>query len=122
MASTAAIGRILRFGAFELNVATGELRKCGLRIKLRPQAAKVLVLLAIRNAETVTRDQLKREIWGDTFFVSAVATTGNLPAFPNSSIAAGTAQIQASSSARNLSNLTAGQMTFWIDYSVKAGM
>jgi hypothetical protein len=61
-------------------------------------------------------------LWGDTFFVSAVATTGNLPAFPNSSIAAGTAQIQASSSARNLSNLTAGQMTFWIDYSVKAGM
>ncbi len=69
MASTTALGRILRFGAFELNVATGELRKCGLRIKLRPQAAKVLILLASRDAETVTREQLKDEIWGSTLFV-----------------------------------------------------
>jgi DNA-binding winged helix-turn-helix (wHTH) protein/Tol biopolymer transport system component len=69
MASTTALGRMLRFGAFELNVATGELRKCGLRVKLRPQAAKVLVLLASRNAETVTREQLQQEIWGSTFLV-----------------------------------------------------
>jgi DNA-binding winged helix-turn-helix (wHTH) protein/Tol biopolymer transport system component len=68
MATTTALGRKLRFGAFELNVATGELRKCGLRIKLRPQAAKVLVLLASRNAETVTREQLQQEIWGSTLF------------------------------------------------------
>src|SRR6516165_11166417 len=69
MASTTALGRILRFGAFELNVATGELRKFGLRVRLRPQAAKVLVLLAVSHAETVTREQLKQEIWGSTFAV-----------------------------------------------------
>ena len=69
MASTTAIGRILRFGAFELNVATGELRTYGQRVRLRPQAAKVLVLLAGSHAETVTREQLKREIWGSTFAV-----------------------------------------------------
>ena len=69
MASTAAIGRILRFGAFELNVATGELRKFGLRVRLRPQATKVLVLLVGSHAETVTREQLKEEIWGNTFAV-----------------------------------------------------
>lgn len=68
MASTTALGRILRFGAFELNVA-GELRKHGLRLKLRPQATKVLVLLASRSGEIVTREQLKQEIWGSTFFV-----------------------------------------------------
>ncbi len=69
MASTTALGRTLRFGTFELNVATGELRKSGLRLKLRPQAAKVLAVLASRHAETVTREQLKQEIWGSTFFV-----------------------------------------------------
>lgn len=69
MASITALGRILRFGAFELNVAAGELRKHGLRLKLRPQATKVLVLLASRSGEIVTREQLKQEIWGSTFFV-----------------------------------------------------
>ena len=69
MASITALGRILRFGAFELNVATGELRKYGLRVRLRPQAAKVLVLLADSHAETVTREQLKQEIWGSAFAV-----------------------------------------------------
>lgn len=69
MASTTTFERILRFGAFELDVATGELRKHGLRVKLRPQAAKVLVLLASRNGATVTREQLKQEVWGSTFFV-----------------------------------------------------
>src|SRR3974377_2174849 len=67
--TTTALRRILRFGAFELNVATGEWRKYGLRVRLRPQAAKVLVLLAGSHAETVTREQLKREIWGSTFAV-----------------------------------------------------
>ena len=59
----------LRFGSFELNVATGELRKCGLRMKLRPQAAKILILLVTNPGETLTREQLKREIWGANHFV-----------------------------------------------------
>jgi len=38
----------LRFGVFELDAVTGELRKSGHTIRLRPQAAKILVLLASR--------------------------------------------------------------------------
>ncbi len=61
--------RVVRFGAFQLDVATGELRKNDVLLKLRPQAAKALVLLTTRPNETVSRDQLKREIWGTGFFV-----------------------------------------------------
>lgn len=68
--STAALAkRLLRFGSFELNLATGELRKCGIPIKLRPQSAKVLVLLASKPGEAVTREQLRNEVWGEGFFV-----------------------------------------------------
>ncbi len=58
----------LRFGVFELDRQSGELRKYGQKIRLRPQAAKVLILLASRAGELVTRDELKQKIWGqDTF-------------------------------------------------------
>ena len=58
----------LRFGVFELDRQSGELRKHGQKMRLRPQAAKVLVLLASRAGELVTRDELKQNIWGpDTF-------------------------------------------------------
>lgn len=69
MPATVPAGRVLRFGVFELHVATGVLRKHGIKLKLRPQAAKVLVLLVTRPGEVVTREQLKDEIWGRDFFV-----------------------------------------------------
>jgi TolB-like protein/DNA-binding winged helix-turn-helix (wHTH) protein/Flp pilus assembly protein TadD len=59
----------LRFGVFELNLQTGELHKSGLKIGLRPQAAKVLILLATRGAQLVTREELKDQIWGSDTFV-----------------------------------------------------
>lgn len=69
MATTAFAKRVLRFGPFELNLATGELRKCEILIKLRPQAARVLVLLASRSGEAVTREQLRDLVWGSGYFV-----------------------------------------------------
>jgi TolB-like protein/DNA-binding winged helix-turn-helix (wHTH) protein/Tfp pilus assembly protein PilF len=61
--------RILRFGPFELNVDTGQLRKSGIELRLRPQAAKVLALLATQPGEVVRRDQLREELWGRDVFV-----------------------------------------------------
>lgn len=69
MEATDAASRVLRFACFELNVVSSELRKCGIKLKLRPQAAKVLALLATRPGEMVTREQLKEQIWGSGFFV-----------------------------------------------------
>ena len=59
----------LRFGVFELNAETGELRKSGHTVRLRPQAAKVLLLLASRPGQLITRDELREKVWGNETFV-----------------------------------------------------
>jgi TolB-like protein/DNA-binding winged helix-turn-helix (wHTH) protein/Flp pilus assembly protein TadD len=59
----------LRFGIFELEVVTGELRKSGRSVRLRPQAAKILVQLASRPGQLVTREELREKIWGNETFV-----------------------------------------------------
>lgn len=59
----------LRFGAFELDLKTGELRKGGRRIKLQPQPSKVLTILASRPGETVTREEIQHQVWGEELFV-----------------------------------------------------
>ena len=45
-----------RFGAFELNTGTGELRQRGDLVKLAPQPAKVLGVLVARSGQVVTRN------------------------------------------------------------------
>jgi TolB-like protein len=53
---------------FELDTSTGELRKSGLRIRLRQQCAQVLALLLERSGELVTREELRERLWpGNTF-------------------------------------------------------
>ena len=59
----------LRFGVFELDLDTGELRKSGRGVRLRPQAAKVLGMLASRPGKLVTREDLKEQLWGQETFV-----------------------------------------------------
>src|SRR5262245_11678155 len=59
----------VRFGVFELDLETGELTRHGRRVHLTPQAAKVLTLLASRPSAVVTRDELKRHLWGEDTFV-----------------------------------------------------
>src|SRR5215813_2124118 len=59
---------VLRFAGFELDPRSGELRKKGDLVPLRPQALKVLTVLATRSGEVVTRDEIRQQIWsGDTF-------------------------------------------------------
>jgi DNA-binding winged helix-turn-helix (wHTH) protein/tetratricopeptide (TPR) repeat protein len=59
---------ILRFAAFELNPATGELRQAGNVVKLAPQPFKVLELLTRRRGAVVTRTEIRDHVWtGDTF-------------------------------------------------------
>jgi TolB-like protein/DNA-binding winged helix-turn-helix (wHTH) protein/Flp pilus assembly protein TadD len=59
----------LRFGVFELDLKTGELRKSGRAVRLRPQAAKVLGILASRAGQLVTREDLQGQLWGQETFV-----------------------------------------------------
>src|SRR6478736_4162921 len=61
--------RVFRFGVFELNEASGELRKHGTRIKLHSQPFKVLILLLERPAVIVTREEMREHLWGTETFV-----------------------------------------------------
>jgi DNA-binding winged helix-turn-helix (wHTH) protein len=61
-------GRRIRFGLFEADLNTSELRKNGLKIKLQEQPFQVLALLLEHRGELVTREELRRVLWpGDTF-------------------------------------------------------
>jgi DNA-binding winged helix-turn-helix (wHTH) protein len=59
----------LRFGPFELDVRSGELRRNGTTVRLQPQPLKVLLLLAGRPGEVVTREEIQAEIWPAGTFV-----------------------------------------------------
>src|SRR6266403_1198378 len=59
---------ILRFGVFEVEVRSGELRKQGVRIKLQEQPFHVLTVLLQRPGAVVTREELRNQNWpADTF-------------------------------------------------------
>jgi TolB-like protein/tetratricopeptide (TPR) repeat protein len=60
---------VCRFEDFELDCRTLELRKAGVKVKLAPQPARVLALLARLPGELVTRSEIHREVWGETTFV-----------------------------------------------------
>ncbi|HYP09713.1 MAG TPA: winged helix-turn-helix domain-containing protein, partial [Bryobacteraceae bacterium] len=61
--------RVLRFGPFELDTSTGELRKHGVRIRLQEQPFRLLLRLLQTPGEAVTREELIRAIWTDGTFV-----------------------------------------------------
>lgn len=69
MASPVHLPPVLRFGQFELNPASGELRKAGIPVKIGPQPFRVLLLLAERPRQVVTRMEIQRCLWGDDTFV-----------------------------------------------------
>jgi DNA-binding winged helix-turn-helix (wHTH) protein len=58
-----------RFGTFEADAATGELRKQGLHVKLNTQPFEVLLMLLARPGELLTREEISRELWPDGTFV-----------------------------------------------------
>ena len=61
--------RILRFGLYEVDLRSGELRKDGVRVRLQEQPLQVLSLLLRQPGEIVTREEIQREIWGGDTFV-----------------------------------------------------
>ncbi len=59
----------IRFGPYALDARSGELRREGEIVPLAPQPFKLLLALASRAGELVTREELRREVWGDETFV-----------------------------------------------------
>ncbi len=69
MRQTSGSAGITRFGVFEVDTVTGELRKQGLRIRLQEQPFQVLALLLTRPGELVTREELRLKLWPAGTFV-----------------------------------------------------
>ena len=68
MHTPAASADRVRFGVFELELHSGELRKAGVHVSLQEQPFRILVRLLERPGELVTREQLRQELWpADTF-------------------------------------------------------
>jgi Tol biopolymer transport system component/DNA-binding winged helix-turn-helix (wHTH) protein len=60
--------RIARFGAFEVDLVAGEVRKSGVRIKLQDRPFQILSVLLEQPGEVVTREELQKRLWpADTF-------------------------------------------------------
>ena len=60
---------VVRFGAFELDLRTSELRKAGVRISLPDQPFQVLKALLERPGDLVTREELRQRLWPAETFV-----------------------------------------------------
>ena len=59
----------LKFGPYVVDLAVGEVRKHGFRIRLQEKPLRVLSLLAERQGQLVTREELKKRLWPDETFV-----------------------------------------------------
>jgi len=58
-----------RFGSFEFDASSGDLRRDGLLIRLQAQPAKVLAHLVHHAGQIVAREDLHSTIWGEETFV-----------------------------------------------------
>jgi DNA-binding winged helix-turn-helix (wHTH) protein len=61
--------KVVRFGAFEVDLISGELRKNGTRIRFQEQPFRVLTMLLERPGEMVAREDLHTKLWPDDTFV-----------------------------------------------------
>jgi eukaryotic-like serine/threonine-protein kinase len=61
--------QIIRFGAFEANLQTGELRKHGLKVPLQGQPFQVCAILLQQSGKLVTREELRKKLWPEDTFV-----------------------------------------------------
>ena len=59
--------QVVRFATFEVDLRAGELRKGGIKLKLGGQPFQVLAILLERPGELVTREELQKRLWPDSF-------------------------------------------------------
>lgn len=61
--------RVIRFGPFEADLHTRELRKHGLKLKLQEQPFQVLAMLLARPGDLVTREEIRSRLWPQDTFI-----------------------------------------------------
>ena len=60
---------MLKFGPYLVDLTAGEVRKNGSLIRLQEKPLRVLALLAERQGQLVTREELKKRLWPEDTFV-----------------------------------------------------
>jgi Tol biopolymer transport system component/DNA-binding winged helix-turn-helix (wHTH) protein len=59
---------VVRFGAYEVDLRSAELRKSGVKVRLTGQPFQILAILLEHPGELVTREELQKRLWpADTF-------------------------------------------------------
>src|SRR6476469_4431189 len=59
---------VVQFGAYEIDLRSGELRKAGVRIRVQQQPLRVLEILLEHPGDVVTREELRNRIWPNETF------------------------------------------------------
>ena len=63
---------IQRFGTFELDLRTLELRRKGVKIRVQEQPLQLLAMLLDHPGELITREELHRKLWSSDTFVTSI--------------------------------------------------
>src|SRR5919201_1561790 len=61
--------KVARFGVFELDPRAGELRKHGVKLRVRGKPLQILQVLIEKPGEIVSREELQRRLWSSDVFV-----------------------------------------------------
>jgi DNA-binding winged helix-turn-helix (wHTH) protein/Tfp pilus assembly protein PilF len=69
MHSASPIRAVVRFGVFEADVYSGELRKNGVKVKIQDLPFRALKLLLSNPNEVLSRDRFRQELWPEGVFV-----------------------------------------------------
>ena len=70
---------LLRFGTFELDLLTQELRRAGALIKIQSQHFQLLALLVEHSGQVVSREEIRETLWGDQTFVDSSGASISAP-------------------------------------------
>jgi DNA-binding winged helix-turn-helix (wHTH) protein/tetratricopeptide (TPR) repeat protein len=62
--------QIFRFGAFELDIGARRLQRDGFKVRLEEKPFRLLALLVLRAGETLTRNELRKELWAGDIHVN----------------------------------------------------
>ena len=65
LSQTAGPSSPVRFGPFELDLRSGELRKHGIKIRLHQQPCRILLMLLSHPGEVVLREEIRQALWAD---------------------------------------------------------
>jgi eukaryotic-like serine/threonine-protein kinase len=63
------VNALIKFGPYIVDLQAGEVRKNGHRIRLQENPLRVLALLAEKQGELVTREELRKRLWSEDTFV-----------------------------------------------------